>query len=225
VCAEGIEDLQDLRVLADLDVTYGQGYALGRPAPDRAPLQADAVAVLLDAHDVALRAPTACRVGDRELELAGARLAGAASLDDIEGIMPAVARAIGAAEVHVSTLNPADRSIVTLCACAQFPRGEQFPVDEFPLTARVLDRHEAAQVLADDPAADPAEVAVMREVGDFGALLLVPVVARGVSVGLLEAYGTRSQPWTRHQVVRARLFAHQLGALLWTLEERGLAAA
>src|SRR5690606_26242439 len=36
VCAEGIETLQDLRMLADLDVTYGQGYVLappGRPWP------------------------------------------------------------------------------------------------------------------------------------------------------------------------------------------------
>ena len=33
VCAEGVEDLDDLRALAALDVTYAQGYALARPAP------------------------------------------------------------------------------------------------------------------------------------------------------------------------------------------------
>ena len=33
VCGEGVEDLADLRVLADLDATYAQGYALARPAP------------------------------------------------------------------------------------------------------------------------------------------------------------------------------------------------
>jgi diguanylate cyclase (GGDEF)-like protein len=32
--AEGIETLDDLRVLRDLGIPYGQGYALGRPAPD-----------------------------------------------------------------------------------------------------------------------------------------------------------------------------------------------
>ena len=31
VCAEGIESLDDLAVLGDLDVQWGQGYALGRP--------------------------------------------------------------------------------------------------------------------------------------------------------------------------------------------------
>ena len=31
VCAEGIETMEDLEALADLDVTLGQGYALARP--------------------------------------------------------------------------------------------------------------------------------------------------------------------------------------------------
>ena len=32
VCAEGIESLDDLEVVSDLDVQWGQGYALCRPA-------------------------------------------------------------------------------------------------------------------------------------------------------------------------------------------------
>ena len=32
VCAEGIESLDDLEVVSDLDVQWGQGFALGRPA-------------------------------------------------------------------------------------------------------------------------------------------------------------------------------------------------
>ena len=33
ICAEGVEDLDDLRVLVSLDVTYAQGYGLCRPGP------------------------------------------------------------------------------------------------------------------------------------------------------------------------------------------------
>src|SRR3954470_3035943 len=33
VCAEGIETPEELKVLADLDVTYGQGFGLARPGP------------------------------------------------------------------------------------------------------------------------------------------------------------------------------------------------
>src|SRR3712207_6195805 len=34
VCAEGIETMDDLARLADLDVAYGQGFGIGRPGPE-----------------------------------------------------------------------------------------------------------------------------------------------------------------------------------------------
>jgi EAL domain-containing protein (putative c-di-GMP-specific phosphodiesterase class I) len=34
VCAEGIESLDDLLVLARIGVTYGQGYVIARPGFD-----------------------------------------------------------------------------------------------------------------------------------------------------------------------------------------------
>ena len=56
VCGEGVEDLADLRALADLDATYAQGYALARPAPPWP---------LLDAGRRRGRAPTALEMGVR----------------------------------------------------------------------------------------------------------------------------------------------------------------
>ena len=41
VCAEGIESHDDIEVLANLDVPWGQGYAIGRPAPPWSPGRAD----------------------------------------------------------------------------------------------------------------------------------------------------------------------------------------
>src|SRR2546423_12984739 len=38
VCAEGIETPEELKVLADLEVTYGQGFGLARPAAPWAPV-------------------------------------------------------------------------------------------------------------------------------------------------------------------------------------------
>ena len=47
--AEGIETDQDLRVLRDLGISYGQGYFLGRPAPlPRETIEASALKVMLD---------------------------------------------------------------------------------------------------------------------------------------------------------------------------------
>jgi diguanylate cyclase (GGDEF)-like protein len=44
VCAEGIERLEELRVLQELGVTYGQGFVLGRPAEPWAEVDRDAAA-------------------------------------------------------------------------------------------------------------------------------------------------------------------------------------
>ena len=44
VCAEGIESLDELTRLADLDVTYGQGYVIARPGPDWPAAAAEAAA-------------------------------------------------------------------------------------------------------------------------------------------------------------------------------------
>lgn len=47
--AEGIETSEELRALRDLDIPYGQGYLLGRPAPAaRQAIEAPALAVLRD---------------------------------------------------------------------------------------------------------------------------------------------------------------------------------
>src|SRR5262249_6644310 len=43
VCAEGVEDLDDVRALVSLDVTYAQGYGLARPGAPWPALLEDAV--------------------------------------------------------------------------------------------------------------------------------------------------------------------------------------
>lgn len=45
VCAEGIENLDDLRTLGQLGVTYAQGYVLARPGPDWEQISTAAAAV------------------------------------------------------------------------------------------------------------------------------------------------------------------------------------
>ena len=59
VCAEGIESLDDLAVLSDLDVQWGQGFALGRPAAPWALVSPVAAEVCRAALAEALRAGSA----------------------------------------------------------------------------------------------------------------------------------------------------------------------
>lgn len=52
--AEGIETLEELHVLRDLGVEFGQGYVLGRPSPDIASSLPPQVAAVLGGADVAV---------------------------------------------------------------------------------------------------------------------------------------------------------------------------
>ncbi len=64
-----------------------------------------------------------------------------------------------------------------------------------------------------DPRADPGSVAQLRAAG-FAARLLVPVITRGASLGVLGLYRTAPEPWTLTQIRLARIAASQLAATL-----------
>ena len=57
---------------------------------------------------------------------------------------------------------------------------------------------------------------------DFGgeverSLLMVPVVCRGESLGLIEAYRSDERAWTRAEINRARVVANQFASVIPTL--------
>jgi diguanylate cyclase (GGDEF)-like protein len=60
-----------------------------------------------------------------------------------------------------------------------------YDLEEFPLTRRVVQEQLIESVSAEDPTADAAEVRVLLEDGGT-ALLMVPLVARGQTIGLAE---------------------------------------
>jgi diguanylate cyclase (GGDEF)-like protein len=60
-----------------------------------------------------------------------------------------------------------------------------YDLDDFPLTCRVLERREVVSLHVDDPDVDAAEARLLRGEGKR-ALLMVPLVARGETIGLVE---------------------------------------
>lgn len=65
--------------------------------------------------------------------------------------------------------------------------GDPLPLAAYPATQEALDRQVPVVVAVDDPTADPAEVAVLRQEG-YGQVLMIPLVANGASVGIAELY-------------------------------------
>jgi GAF domain-containing protein len=65
--------------------------------------------------------------------------------------------------------------------------GHGYLVSDYPLTRQAIERREARTVYAPDPDADPAEVALLDELG-FTSLLMVPICAADDVWGLAEIY-------------------------------------
>jgi diguanylate cyclase (GGDEF)-like protein len=217
VCGEGIEALEELVVLADLDMTYGQGYALARPAPawpaaDEAMLDVlrrrSAGSDLDPMDDIG-----STEAGDRRLEHICARVSECTTVDDMSSVLAIVATELDAEDVCVSRWNRAAHNVDTLAlspGCPD-PGDGSYDLNDYPTTARVLLHGEAAQLLASDQ--DEVETHFLEQSG-HGSLLMVPVAFGGETIGLLEVMRRGERAFTRSQTNRARIVALQLGGTI-----------
>ena len=222
VCAEGVETLADLAVLAGLDVTYAQGWALAPPDAPWAPLAAQAAAAASAELRIGMRiarephddsAPT---LGDLI-----SRLTTVSCVDDIRDVAEMIPGVLGADDAAVSRVVPGENCVEDISRHGWSSPGERYCLGDFPATDYVLRTRTAGQVVVGDPASDPAEVALLEQSG-HQAVLLVPLVFGGQDVGLLELYRRHAMPWNSGEIERAQLLAHQLAAVL-DLFARGFA--
>jgi diguanylate cyclase (GGDEF)-like protein len=216
VCAEGIGTLEETAALADLDVEWGQGYALGRPARPWARVPAHAARVCRAGLDEAMRPVPAAQetivAGDRGLERISARLASARTRRDLEDALPLLAAEINADSLALSQLHPEEGVLETLAETVKEHRSI-FELSEYPLTVRVLRTQEAVQVMIGDPETEPSEVDYLLELG-YGTVLILPVVYAGESIGAFEAYCKQERPWSRTEINRARIMANQIASVI-----------
>jgi hypothetical protein len=200
VCAEGVETMKDLARLADLDVAYGQGYGIARPAPPWAPADEPAHEACRDALDAALStaAEPVLEAGhDQRLTRLLTGLSQAWELSEVTAATEAIAAELDADAVRV---------LVAGHALSTEPRLTADGLEDVP--DDVID-----QLLVDDPNVDSAQRAATLACG-FRSRLTVPVTDGGVRVGTLQAFATSGRPWTRFEIRRARLIALALGATL-----------
>lgn len=219
IVAEGIETLAELEILADLDVTFGQGYALGRPAPPWAKANPGAISRCRSTAFQALQGAGGGLSPDSDgrLEDLSAWLAAVPDLDQLAKATTLIADLLHADEVLLSVFDPDTNSVRGVDHDTWSLEPRVFALADYPLTARVIADRVAAQIVAGDPTADPAEAALLRELG-HGSALVVPVVARGQTIGLLEGYSHAPRTWTRTEITRARTIAHILGLAMRALQ-------
>src|SRR4051812_36623775 len=216
VCAEGIETPEELKVLADLDVTYGQGFGLARPAAPWAqvgawvpgtprsraprPSAGDEAAATEENADLRLAALTS-------------QLANVASGDDLRGLGTLVAAELGADEVAYLRRGAETGSLEALSDQPWLPAGSVLGLANYPTLRQILATQEVVQVLLSDATADLRELSLLGRSG-HGSMLLAPLVSHGEVAGVMLAMKAPERPWTRAETSRARIVGHQLGAVV-----------
>jgi len=212
VCGEGVEDLDDLRALADLDATYAQGYALARPGGPWPGLSAT-VAATADVREgvrMALGAVGSGAAWARALADLGDHLVDVTGVAELATAGRRAARLLNAEDVSLMWV--VDDALELLSDNIDAP-GDRWALSDFPATARLLDAHVSGQVVIGDPESDPVEVAELERLG-YGAVLMIPVRVGAGRRALVEVYRTVPQAFTSTELDRARVVAQQFGPVL-----------
>jgi diguanylate cyclase (GGDEF)-like protein len=217
ICGEGVEDLADLKALADLDATYAQGYAIARPAPpwpQHVPEAASTVAARLEAGIRMATGRRAAGAWAQGLADLTDRLGAVERIDELATAGRAIADLLGADDVSLMRVLGQPAALVELLSAhPESAPGEQWPLATFPATAHVLDSGRIGQVVTGDPHGDPKELAELARLG-IGTMLLVPLdVGRGRRA-LMEVYRVRPQAFSRAEIERAQVVALQLGSVI-----------
>ena len=214
VCAEGIEELDELRLLRHFDVTYGQGYLLARPAREWPEVEPETAAQAAAEIDGGMRVSRTLSLDAGRVTLGSVTeaLAHARTHRELDTARDLVAKLLHADDVVISRNLPAARCIETMTSHAWTLPGERFAYDDYPTTEHIVREQIMGQLIAGDPAADPAEIALLVS-ADFGAALLAPVVYRADTVGLLALYRRTARPWSDAESDHARVIAHHLAVV------------
>jgi GAF domain-containing protein len=108
---------------------------------------------------------------------------------------------------------PGERCVETLTDHEGIELEERYSYDDFPTTEHVIVEQILGQIVVDDPASDPAERDLLAGLG-LAAVLMVPIISRGETVGLLEVSRRTARPWTSSEIDNARLLAQSLAAAI-----------
>jgi diguanylate cyclase (GGDEF)-like protein len=125
----------------------------------------------------------------------------------------------GAMGVEQCAISYYDRPNDRLLTWGFFPRPapaggqDEYQLADFPETRRVLDQQVPLAIDVHDPGADRAETALLREEG-YETVVLVPLVAKGESIGLVEILSATSFQLTDGQVELARTMANEAAMAL-----------
>lgn len=224
VCAEGVETLEDLEALADLDVSEAQGWAVGYPADDFQPVTTDSQRTCERAFSRALISGGGHDpiTGRMPLQQLLGYLTNISDLDELARSMSAVAETLACDRVELSYLDPSGAYLEAVLAEAWQGEGIRYYLDQYPLTKQALESHEIIRIVANDPDSPDIETVWMSTEG-IRSLIGVPIIYTGQAIGFLECCQVDNIPWRRQQLRDARIVTTVLGPILGALHAQDVA--
>jgi EAL domain-containing protein (putative c-di-GMP-specific phosphodiesterase class I) len=218
VIGEGVESLDDLEALAQFDVDFGQGWAIGGPGPLVQPISRTIIDACQEARGAVLRRTP--------------RAGSAATTQGMHSVVSTLSNATSIAELHSAAAQAADelgvdvigasvvgvdgvlREITSSGAAIDTSR---YVVADYPATQQVLDSGTTVEVHLADPDADSAEKLLLRRTGN-ASLLMCPLSVDDQIVGVLEFSSRTHRRWTREDVAHGRGLATHLSFALQRIQ-------
>lgn len=124
--------------------------------------------------------------------------------------------ALGVEECSISAWDVAGDQIVSLGQYPDHDLVNQHPIyalADYPETRRVLETQATVIIDAESETANPAEVAILREDG-YRTLAMLPLIAKGQSVGLVELLSSDGRPFDDGRLALARTMANEAAMAL-----------
>ncbi len=139
---------------------------------------------------------------------------------------------------HMATVLEVDSAVISswdvdadlVVTVGEYPDGgvvqrhPTYALGDYPETRRVLETGTSCIIDADDPKADQGEVSVLRDEG-FRFMLMIPLIAKGASIGLVEVLSRTCNPFDEARLAVARTMANEAAMALENARLYGAARA
>jgi EAL domain-containing protein (putative c-di-GMP-specific phosphodiesterase class I) len=216
VLGEGVETLEDLTMLAELDVDYGQGWAIARPAATLAGVADEVVRVCQRARTAMMASQSPAPGTAATIRAMTASLAGSRRPADLQAALTTASHGMDVDEIALSTLTGHGR-LTELSATGPHD-ARSFAVAEFPATQYALATGAMTEAHVSDSSTDAAERDLL--VRDCQAsVLITPVGTIQDPLGVLEFRHRTDRRWTKQDVDLARTLADHIASALLRMHD------
>lgn len=216
---EGVESLDDLAVLAEFDVDFAQGWAIGKPGSAPKPVNKLVAASCRRTRRQVLqrRVISGGAAGATYgMHAATSALSEASEFAELHDAVALAALELGIDVIGVSLLQP-DATLREIASSNAELDPVEYRLADYPATKQVLETGNTIEAHLSDPTTDAHERRLMSALG-YASLLMIPIDIDGRAAGLLEFDHRSPRRWTSQDIAHGRGLARHLGHALPRLQ-------